>query len=224
MYWHLLDTAADEWVFGNDVYKDERKIFEDAIKGGRSVLDAGCGPGRMIPYLLDKGLIVTAMDISQKMLDHVKADYGRHISTVLGDITKLPDYFERPFDYVTCLGGTMSGLLTRQEQDDFLHGVRSVLADDGVFFVDFSPAKEVLLTSYGSKIIKNNVDKGGGVGVIFPVKFSDGRVERGYQYFFSTREMESLLSNHGFSHEIFDVSVGKKWTKHQLAVCRPIRT
>lgn len=58
---------------------------------GKYVLDAGCGSGRLIKGLRDKGAVVTVMDISQKMLDKVKEKYPNlSIKAVKGDIRAMP--------------------------------------------------------------------------------------------------------------------------------------
>lgn len=64
----------------------------------KSVLDAGCGSGRLIENLRDKGAEITAMDISQKMLDKINKKYSK-IKTVKGDITKMP-FKDEVFDVV----------------------------------------------------------------------------------------------------------------------------
>lgn len=64
----------------------------------KSVLDAGCGSGRLIEALRDKGAEITAMDISQKMLDKINKKYSK-IKTVKGDIAAMP-FKDEMFDVV----------------------------------------------------------------------------------------------------------------------------
>lgn len=43
--------------------------------GGSTVLDAGCGTGRMARYLIDRGLAVTGVDLSPGMLAMARRDH-----------------------------------------------------------------------------------------------------------------------------------------------------
>jgi len=71
---------------------------------GKRVLEAGCGAGRFTEGLLDKGAIVTSIDLS----DAVEANQdnfpqnGRH-RIAQADITHLP-FAPAQFDVVLCLG------------------------------------------------------------------------------------------------------------------------
>lgn len=50
---------------------DELDIVEGAIPPGSSVLELGCGVGRISRPLAERGFLVTAVDESQEMLQHV---------------------------------------------------------------------------------------------------------------------------------------------------------
>lgn len=63
---------------------DEPAIVHAAIPAGATVLDLGCGAGRIAHALLDLGHPVIAVDNSPEMLAHV-----RGAETVLGDIRSL---------------------------------------------------------------------------------------------------------------------------------------
>jgi SAM-dependent methyltransferase len=63
---------------------DEPGIVHAAIPAGATVLDLGCGAGRIAHALLDLGHPVVAVDNSPEMLEHV-----RGAETILGDIRSL---------------------------------------------------------------------------------------------------------------------------------------
>src|SRR2546426_12688527 len=72
-----------------------------ALKAGESLLDLCCGPGRHALLLAQRGLHVTAVDLSQPQLDAAAAEAERRglaIETVRADLGTLG--FEGRFDAV----------------------------------------------------------------------------------------------------------------------------
>ncbi|GAA1966739.1 class I SAM-dependent methyltransferase [Catenulispora subtropica] len=51
---------------------DEPDIVAAAVPAGARILELGCGVGRVTHPLLERGFVVTAVDESQEMLDHVR--------------------------------------------------------------------------------------------------------------------------------------------------------
>ncbi len=66
-------------------------LRERAADGGVAprVLDAGCGAGRMLPYLAARGCDVVGVDLSPGMLARARRDHPTY-RTVLGSLTDLP--------------------------------------------------------------------------------------------------------------------------------------
>lgn len=68
---------------------------------GLNVLDAGCGPGILSSYLLDKGASVTAFDISPKMIELAKVRTSHRSELYIADMAKpLPFIKDETFDLV----------------------------------------------------------------------------------------------------------------------------
>lgn len=71
---NLKDTynrIADDWDKGHqadDWWVKGTNAFASLFKRGASVLDAGCGGGTKSRYLTDKGLRVTGVDFSEKLI------------------------------------------------------------------------------------------------------------------------------------------------------------
>jgi SAM-dependent methyltransferase len=66
----------------------EIELFANSLRG-RSILDAGCGPGRDSRYFLGKGFVVTGIDITKRFIDLAKqrAPGGEfHVMNIL-DVT-----------------------------------------------------------------------------------------------------------------------------------------
>jgi 2-polyprenyl-3-methyl-5-hydroxy-6-metoxy-1,4-benzoquinol methylase len=47
-------------------------VFADAVGGLGPVLDVGCGPGTVTAYLAERGLDVSGMDLSPRMIEHAR--------------------------------------------------------------------------------------------------------------------------------------------------------
>ena len=55
---------------------------------GKHVLDAGCGPGLYSEILLNRGAIVTAIDVSPKMIEFTKQRLGDRATIRLANLEK----------------------------------------------------------------------------------------------------------------------------------------
>jgi SAM-dependent methyltransferase len=50
-------------------------VFADAVGGLGPVLDVGCGPGTVTAYLAERGLDVSGVDLSPRMIEHARRLY-----------------------------------------------------------------------------------------------------------------------------------------------------
>ena len=93
--------------FGNiDIY-----LFDQLLKGritkGMKLLDAGCGEGRNIQYLMQAGVKVYGADVSEEAINKVKSmasDLAPALSPknfVVSDLASLP-FEDAAFDVVIC--------------------------------------------------------------------------------------------------------------------------
>ncbi len=115
-------------------YGGEVEMIEPWIPEGASVIELGCGVGRITRQLLARGYTVAAVDNSPEMLAHVPIAASR----ICEDIEHLA--VERQFDTVilaSCLINTPDAAL-RSEQ---LAKCRELLKPDGrLIFQRFDPA------------------------------------------------------------------------------------
>ncbi|GAB3818266.1 class I SAM-dependent methyltransferase [Pontibacter rugosus] len=103
----LLSLSQLQQIFGNiDIY-----LFDQLLKGriqpGMKLLDAGCGAGRNVQYLLQAGVEVWGADASveaiekvQQMAAHIAPDLPKARFAV-ADLADLP-YSDVTFDVVVC--------------------------------------------------------------------------------------------------------------------------
>lgn len=109
----------------------ERKQLFPALPNikGKKVLDVGAGTGRLTLELYKLGAEVTALDVSEKMLQELKKK-NKNIETVVGDAENLP-FPDNTFDMVT------AAFLIVHLKDPirFFDEAYRVLKNDGFFLV-----------------------------------------------------------------------------------------
>lgn len=97
----------------------------------KKILDLGCGPGAYTEYFLEHGATVTAIDISQEMVDIVKGKFGEQVNVYAADLSQgMPKEPDSTYDLVVCP-------LTVHYFEDlsfFLSDVKRVLKSDGTFY------------------------------------------------------------------------------------------
>lgn len=94
----FFDSMAKQWeemsYSKEELGKIEKIVPLFGLQEGEVVLDAGCGTGRLIPFLLkavgDRGHVY-CLDFSQKMLEIAKQKkYSGSVSFAKSDITQMP--------------------------------------------------------------------------------------------------------------------------------------
>ncbi|HKO47608.1 MAG TPA: class I SAM-dependent methyltransferase [Polyangiaceae bacterium] len=93
-------------------YYGEVELFQPWIPAGSSILELGCGVGRVTRVLLDRGYRVTAVDNSPEMLAHVPSQAFK----ICADIEGLA--LETAFDaviFASCLINTPDAALRAQQ-------------------------------------------------------------------------------------------------------------
>ena len=84
-------------------------IFENTPKGGR-VMEAGCGTALLSFILADCGYRLTAVDLTEEVIDYAKkrlAVNHPRVELRTGDILKLAELFEENHFDVVCSSGVM---------------------------------------------------------------------------------------------------------------------
>jgi SAM-dependent methyltransferase len=106
---------------------DEPEVIASAVPAGATLLELGCGTGRVTHPLLERGFRVTAVDESPRMLEHV-----RGARTVCSPIETLE--LDERFDAVL-----LSSFLVHAGdvgvRDALLRACRRHVADDGCVLV-----------------------------------------------------------------------------------------
>ena len=96
--WHRDHLADDWWRKGTDIFIKE-------LSPSARVLDVGCGSGVKSKYLIDHGLTVTGIDISEKLLEIAKREVPEGEFRVLSmtDLDSMTETFDGVFAQASLL-------------------------------------------------------------------------------------------------------------------------
>ncbi len=61
-------------------------VFAEAVRDLGPVLDVGCGPGTVSAYLAERGVLVSGVDLSPRMIHHARRHYP-HLDFAVGSAT-----------------------------------------------------------------------------------------------------------------------------------------
>jgi SAM-dependent methyltransferase len=126
---------------------------------GRRLLDVACGTGKSFIPMLKQGWQVTACDISAAMVAIAREKVGDRVELDVADMRELPVFGE--FDVVFCLDDAVNYLLTGEELEEALIGMRRNLGPGGLLMFDVNTlesyrsffAEEVVVERDGKRLI-----------------------------------------------------------------------
>jgi ubiquinone/menaquinone biosynthesis C-methylase UbiE len=134
------------------------KLEKHGIPGKR-LLDVGCGTGKSFIPMLEQGWEVTACDISPAMVALAREKVGDRAELFVADMRELPVYGQ--FDVVFCLDDAVNYLLSSEELEQALAGMRRNLGPGGLLLFDVNTletyrtffAEEVVVEQNGKRMI-----------------------------------------------------------------------
>jgi SAM-dependent methyltransferase len=130
-------------------------FYEAQTASARTVLEYGCGNGRIALPLARRGAQVTGVDLSAPMIDSFRDRLQRELPEVRARVTLVhgdmrTKRFRRRFDLVLSTFNTFLHLYDRDDVEQFLSRVRSHLEPGGKFVFDTSlPLAEELARDPG---------------------------------------------------------------------------
>jgi SAM-dependent methyltransferase len=101
---------------------------------GKRLLDVGCGTGKSFMPMLPRGWKVTGCDISPAMLGLAREKAGEEVRLEVADMLELPRFGE--FDLIWALDDAINYLLSPEELERALAGMRANLAPAGLLLFD----------------------------------------------------------------------------------------
>lgn len=132
------DLAAD----GTDIVGEARLI--DAMVGrGASILDAGCGPGRLGGYLHRRGHRVVGVDIDPELIEAAEQDYPgpRWLVANLATLDLPAQGVQAGFDVVVCAGNVMT-FVAPSTRRDVLARMAAHLGPQGRLVIGFGAGRD----------------------------------------------------------------------------------
>lgn len=93
---------------GNDLH-GEARLVDAMVKRGSSILDAGCGPGRVGGYLGGLGHNVVGVDLDPELIAAAKEDHPG-LTWIVDDLSTFDLGPQHRFDVVVCAGNVMTFL------------------------------------------------------------------------------------------------------------------
>lgn len=126
----------DSYVQG---FGDDIPLYLSLCDPGDSILEIGCGTGRVLKPLLDTGHEVTGVDISVEMLEIAEKKLKHHVDS--GGVRLLHHNFihsplPKRYDMVLVTFYTFNYLLESQEQESFLANVYETVRPGGRIIMD----------------------------------------------------------------------------------------
>ena len=123
---------------------------------GDRLLDVACGTGKSFIPMLRRGWQVTASDISPAMIELARAKVGDEVDLSVADMRELPDFGE--FDLVWCLDDAVNYLLSGEELERALKGMRRNLGPRGLLMFDVN-ALTAYRTFFAEEVVVERDDR-----------------------------------------------------------------
>ena len=143
--------------------------------GIRSAVDAGAGSGFHSILLAQLGVSVTAVDLSQVMLDALirnAAHKGLSVKVLQTSLRDLPKRFHEAVDGLFCMGNTVAHLVDARELDATLAAFRHVLKPEGSLILQMLNYDKIL----GERQRIQSVREAGGATYVRFYDFAEDRL------------------------------------------------
>ena len=162
---------------GIDVYLIDQ-LLKGRIDETSSILDAGCGSGRNIHYLIERGVDVTAIDPNAQVIHQLRELYPKISERFI--VSSIEDFSSSaPFDFIIC-NAVLHFAQDHAHFDEMFSSLIQLLAKDGVLFIRMTSDIGISLPSFSEN----------GVNVL-----PDGST----RYLITRDRMDELISEYSLS-------------------------
>jgi len=133
LYGHRNERDAQVWV---DAILDRW-----AMPKGARILDMACGRGRHAGCFMERGMVVTGIDISKGSIDEARKQHPG-VDFHVHDMREA--FANQQFDAVTCMFTSLGYFDTEEDDRKVLKAAYDALRPGGYFVVDFMNTPRVL--------------------------------------------------------------------------------
>lgn len=156
------------------------------------VLDLACGTGLHARFLANKGANVTAVDISEEMLNFARKQYlPKNIYFVLGDLEHLP--ITGGWDVILCLGNSLCLLSSRDTIRALFQHVSKLLVSGGMFLIQILNYEHPEMRQIHTRCVNKSIgDKN--VTVVKTLTPSERHIFLSISYFITSEKMHEAVS------------------------------
>ncbi len=177
-----------------EIWPEIRKIAAD-VKEGASVLDVGCGNGRLLEVFKDKKINYLGFDNSEELIKIAKNNYPTS-HFLVADILNLEQVEDKKFDYVFCLA-VIQHIPSRELRLEALRQMAKRLNENGNLVISTwnlwqSPKhRSLLFKNFWLKVFgKYSLDFN---DLLFPWKNSGGEaISDRYYHAYTKKELKKL--------------------------------
>jgi SAM-dependent methyltransferase len=206
---HLHDTgsaqAYDEQLANTPLLSLDVKYVLEQCQPPGSLVDLGCGTGRLTIALAQKGYRPTGVDLSPEMLRVMRAKthaLGLDIPGIQANLVELDALAGAAFDHAACLFSTLGLIEGWSNRLRFLSHVHRLLRQGGTFVVHVHNRWFHLWTRAGRRLLWRNWLSG---DFLMPAHQGIGPMT---MHLFTRREIVRALQAAGFRvRDIWSVSV-----------------
>lgn len=171
---------------------NEPDVIEAAVPAGASILELGCGAGRVTHPLVERGFAVTAVDESARMLDHIEG-----ARTVRSPIESL-DLGDERFD-VVLLASFLVHTSDHRVREGLLRTCRRYVKDGGVVLLQREGA------DYHTDLPRNGrTGRGCTIRIVSAEPLGDGVSEVRAEYVFEDARWTQTFRSRALSVEQFE--------------------
>ncbi len=162
-FYDVLAPDYDSMTGFKNRFEREAPVIKKIVEqySIQTALDAGAGTGFHSLVLAKLGVQVTAVDISEEMIDRLKENSKQlrlSVDTVVSDFERLTDAIAKTFDAVFCLGNSLVHLLTDEALQKTLMNFRSLLNPKGVLIIQILNYDKILTERKRIQNIKKKED------------------------------------------------------------------
>jgi ubiquinone/menaquinone biosynthesis C-methylase UbiE len=141
--WDYLhdDTLAQQYlskVSDSPFARADQRFVDELLPAPCTVIDLGCGPGRSLLPLAQRGFTCTGLDLSPPMLEQARALFEQHLQQATWITANLGEPLpieNNSFDAALCLFGTLGMLQPVSSRAQVLREAYRIIKPGGSFLL-----------------------------------------------------------------------------------------